>query len=707
MAVKTNTRTSYPDLSFVAPSKNIDLVNRNTTFPTAIGSNQESSSDLGTGTSGRSGRASFGLNGRLSTSDPNQLVSIGNGHYLNPYVAEQYSKMKADFERDTGRTFKINDSYRSYEEQVRLYKKLGPYNPAKGGGAARPGTSNHGLGLALDISVSSSPETLRWLRNNAKNYGFNNIAGENWHWEIKANKIPPNFTPKQTSFPKPNTQTPPTTQPPKPTSPGNLQPQIQTAIKYNKTKTSPNPIEDQTAFFNELNTSLKEYPNDFSFFWYKKYFGLPDEIQTQVNAEYSSDQISYGDDFFFSPASDSIGTLTNTQYNDTISPFFDIPNNYGAPDVIPGSISNKLPEELVVVSENASSDTTEILKQNVVNLQKTSDETNIATDTTQPHSLNLVTDINYYNNNVPAQPDYTAEITSTFENTGDYVSYFSNLNDNTGYNPRDTESKNLQRIDSIYYEINVEGKIQLVDLLQKKYKHSISSRTIGDFLCVKDCFTQTNNPTTGEIDDIFKYQEREYKITQLPISYTESAQAKLDSALASLKAPNTLLAELQNKVDQVGITSMPGLQGLTAPISNLTESLNSIPLLLSAPINNLPNALPSIDPGSFPEIYALLSNTSFSNLNNPQSVFQTAQSLKNIVCDFRLPVIGKVDFGNLVNGDIDFDFESLQDKIKALIPKFPKGDDFVKMIKGLVPDFGQIFKDFYKTFFECDNKKDS
>jgi len=69
--VKTNTRTSYPDLTFVAPSKNLDLVKKNTTFPAAIGSNTSSSGDLGTGSSGRSGRASFGINGRLSTSDPN------------------------------------------------------------------------------------------------------------------------------------------------------------------------------------------------------------------------------------------------------------------------------------------------------------------------------------------------------------------------------------------------------------------------------------------------------------------------------------------------------------------------------------------------------------------------------------------------------------------------------------------------------------
>lgn len=711
MAVKTNTRTSYPDLTFVAPSKNLDLVKRNTTFPAAIGSNSSSSGDLGTGSSGRSGRASFGANGRLSTSDPNQLVSIGDGHYLNPYVAQQYLKMKSDFERDTGLSFNISESYRSYSEQVRLYQKLGPYNPAKGGGAAKPGTSNHGLGLALDIRVSNSPQTLNWLRNNAGKYGFNNIAGENWHWEIKPNKIPPDFTPKRTEFPKPTTPSPGSTQPPKPTSPGNLDKQLEVAINYQKTKTSPDPINSQVDFFNTLNTDLTDYPNDFGFFWYKQYAGIPEEIKSQVNAEYSSDQISYGDDFFFSAPSDSVGTLTNTSFNESISPIFDITNNYGAPEVAPIAIDNKLPPELSFALENFSSDTSQLFKQNTINLQKISDETNLAQSTIDSHSLNFILDQHYYNKNIAAQPEYTKELTSTYENTADYISFFNNWNDNRGYNPRDTENKNLQRIDDIYYEMNVEGKIVLVDLLQKKYKHSMSSRTIGDFLCVKDCFNQSTSPTTGQINDIFKYQERTYNIKSIPISFTESAQSKIDSALDAVKAPNALLADLQTQVDKVGIPGIPGLQELaaplTSPIGNLAQTINSIPLLVSAPLNNLPNTLPSVDPGSFPEIYALMSNTSFKDLNNPQSVFQAAQDLKNIACDFKLPVIGKVDWDNIISGDFDDSLKSLEEKIKSLIPKEFKKDGFVNLIKDLKTNFQNVFKDLYKSLFECENTKDS
>jgi hypothetical protein len=54
---------------------------------------------------------------------------------------------------------------------------------------ARPGTSNHEQGLAVDftcngggaISSQSSP-CFVWLDNNAANYGFYNLPSEPWHW---------------------------------------------------------------------------------------------------------------------------------------------------------------------------------------------------------------------------------------------------------------------------------------------------------------------------------------------------------------------------------------------------------------------------------------------------------------------------------------------------------------------------------------------
>lgn len=51
---------------------------------------------------------------------------------------------------------------------------------------ARPGTSNHERGLAIDFDRCSTRATAchRWLAANAATYGLYNLASEPWHWSI-------------------------------------------------------------------------------------------------------------------------------------------------------------------------------------------------------------------------------------------------------------------------------------------------------------------------------------------------------------------------------------------------------------------------------------------------------------------------------------------------------------------------------------------
>jgi LAS superfamily LD-carboxypeptidase LdcB len=51
---------------------------------------------------------------------------------------------------------------------------------------ARPGTSNHEQGLAVDFENCSSQSTAcyGWLANNASSYGFYNLPSEPWHWSV-------------------------------------------------------------------------------------------------------------------------------------------------------------------------------------------------------------------------------------------------------------------------------------------------------------------------------------------------------------------------------------------------------------------------------------------------------------------------------------------------------------------------------------------
>jgi len=123
-------------------------------------------------------------------------------HVLNKVAATAYNKMKNAAKLD-GVIWGITGSYRTYETQVRLAKEKGLYS--EGGLAAKPGTSKHGLGSAVDVNLYG-PKTRRpysdtqkqnreltfnWLKANASRYGFTNIPREPWHWEHNesANKL--------------------------------------------------------------------------------------------------------------------------------------------------------------------------------------------------------------------------------------------------------------------------------------------------------------------------------------------------------------------------------------------------------------------------------------------------------------------------------------------------------------------------------------
>lgn len=57
---------------------------------------------------------------------------------------------------------------------------------------ARPGTSLHEQGLAIDFTVGggtigSGTSAYSWLQSNAVNYGLYNLPGEPWHWSVDGN----------------------------------------------------------------------------------------------------------------------------------------------------------------------------------------------------------------------------------------------------------------------------------------------------------------------------------------------------------------------------------------------------------------------------------------------------------------------------------------------------------------------------------------
>jgi zinc D-Ala-D-Ala carboxypeptidase len=130
---------------------------------------------------------------------PNDLAAYGNGkvpasaleqvgdtgHKLWAPAAESLTRMMADAKKD-GVRIGITDSYRPYAEQVDLAQRKGLYS--QGGLAAKPGTSEHGWGMAADLDLNSP--ALSWMRQNGEKYGYvNNVPRESWHWAYKPKSV--------------------------------------------------------------------------------------------------------------------------------------------------------------------------------------------------------------------------------------------------------------------------------------------------------------------------------------------------------------------------------------------------------------------------------------------------------------------------------------------------------------------------------------
>lgn len=77
----------------------------------------------------------------------------------------------------------VVSGFRTMAEQQRLYACYVNCNCNNCNLAARPGTSNHQSGHALDLNTSA-PGVLNWLNANAGRFGFSRtVPSEPWHWE--------------------------------------------------------------------------------------------------------------------------------------------------------------------------------------------------------------------------------------------------------------------------------------------------------------------------------------------------------------------------------------------------------------------------------------------------------------------------------------------------------------------------------------------
>ncbi|MEI2775636.1 MAG: D-alanyl-D-alanine carboxypeptidase family protein [Tetrasphaera sp.] len=126
-------------------------------------------------------------NGQIPPSALCPLVGSAD-EFLIPDAAAAFNAMSKAYAEETGSFICVTDGYRSYAEQVAIKAIRGPW-------AATPGTSEHGLGKAVDLGCGindySNPAHL-WMQRNAPLYGWfhpswaaqGGTLPEPWHWEF-------------------------------------------------------------------------------------------------------------------------------------------------------------------------------------------------------------------------------------------------------------------------------------------------------------------------------------------------------------------------------------------------------------------------------------------------------------------------------------------------------------------------------------------
>lgn len=142
---------------------------------------------------------------------PRELVAVdGSGARMVPEAAAALEKLLAAA-RDDGHALIVESAYRSYDYQVGLFRRYtAMYGEAYASRiSARPGTSEHQLGLSADIGVASGQCSLKaclatlpagkWTAAHAAEYGFiirypqdrQEITGYNFEpWHVRYVGVP-------------------------------------------------------------------------------------------------------------------------------------------------------------------------------------------------------------------------------------------------------------------------------------------------------------------------------------------------------------------------------------------------------------------------------------------------------------------------------------------------------------------------------------
>lgn len=518
--------------------------------------------------------------------------------------------------------------------------------------------------------------------------------------------------------------------------------ELSAAINYRATIQSSDQVLALSDFYSSLdNFYFDKFDNQFIHYWVKKYNNTIKEIKEKSIGKLEGDNKLQN---YYEDVSDSIGLLVNSKVklDDSVIPYFDTHlYQYSQPVTWPVSINNKLSDNAKEISETLSRKTSTLLRTNLVNIQYCKRGVMIdKLDPTVAHSVNLITDLNYFNENIKSMSSFVKLIQREFNRTFNYVSYFSNINDSVAYNPRnfsDTEIySNLQEMYRWLIKVEVEGLTQKLDILQKKAQHVITPMTIERSLAslnsTKTYTASASDITTATIDTQYFNtaeefnRERFYTTTQnlninsfnnftprvneflgnINQQFTNPV-AKLDQQISQILSQNSgfqYVSEIANLGVPLGLPSIdystflpgnfiPNLDntGITGSINQITQSLGSF---------GIPNIIPNVNFGSL-QTLAELGPSIVMNpamIANPVGALQLAQQLKDVVCNFTPP---SIDGTNLFDFTLNNPFADLESKIQALINNFINFFDFSKLAEKIKFNFTNVFQNFFDKIFKC------
>lgn len=112
-------------------------------------------------------------------------IHAGSARLLEP-AAQSWEVMRSAAARD-GIDLRVIDTYRSYETQAYAHELY--LAGEKRANVLPPGKSEHGNGLAIDVSngrlVHPGDREWEWLNAHGERFGWYPISNESWHWEFR------------------------------------------------------------------------------------------------------------------------------------------------------------------------------------------------------------------------------------------------------------------------------------------------------------------------------------------------------------------------------------------------------------------------------------------------------------------------------------------------------------------------------------------